>query len=78
MIREGRRKIQVMILNNGKVRIKLRRKIYEVESDKILYVISILKNEKNITFKGSKDVFKNLKKYKLIDEIFLCSINGLW
>lgn len=78
MIREGRRKIQVMILNNGKVRIKLRRKIYEVESDKILHVISILKNEKNIAFKGSKDVFKNLKKYKLIDEIFLCNINGLW
>ena len=47
---------------------------YDVDVEKVLYIISLLKNSK-VTC-NSEDEFKQLlSKYKLYDEVFLSSVS---
>ena len=49
---------------------------YDIEIDKLIFVLSKLENKK-ITFKNLKQIEKLMKKYKLYDEHFLKNINKL-
>ena len=51
-------------------------KSYDIEIDKLIFVLSKLENKK-ITFENLKQIEKLMKKYKLYDEHFLKNINKL-
>jgi hypothetical protein len=49
---------------------------YDIEIEKILFVLSKLEN-KEIKFESFEQIKKLMKKYKLFDEYFLKNINKL-
>ncbi len=59
-----------------KVKIKFKNKNYEIDIDKILYVLSAL-SDKKLNKNDVKIISKLMKKFKLFDEMFLKSIQNL-
>lgn len=65
-------------MNTIKIKHQFRDEIksYDIEIDKLIFVLSKLENKK-ITFENLKQIEKLMKKYKLYDEHFLKNINKL-
>lgn len=53
-------------------------KNYEVELEKLLYILSKLENNKTLKFESLAQIEKLIDKYKLYDEDFLSNINNIW
>lgn len=53
-------------------------KNYEVELEKLLYILSRLENNKTLKFESLAQIEKLIDKYKLYDEDFLSNINNIW
>ena len=65
-------------MNTIKIKHRFGNKIesYDIEIEKILFVLSKLEN-KEINFESLEQIKKLMKKYKLFDEYFLKNINKL-
>lgn len=50
---------------------------YKVETEKLLYILSCLENEE-ISQTDDAHINALLKKYGLLDEVFLENINKIW
>ena len=58
------------------ITIYLKKRKYNVELDKILYILSRFEN-KNIKFKSQAETIEYLKKFKLLDKYFLQKVNEI-
>lgn len=65
-------------MNTIKIKHRFRDEIrsYDIEIDKLIFVLSKLEN-KEIIFESPEQIKKLMKKYKLLDEYFLKNINKL-
>ena len=50
-------------------------KNYDIDVDKLSYIISRLENSQAVKIKNEKEAFKLMKKFKLYDSIFLEGIS---
>ena len=66
------------IEQNKIIKIKFNDKVYDVNIDKLYYIIRILKKDSSIKFKDYDSTIEYIKELRLFDEIFLDKINELW
>ena len=60
--------------------IKLKNKEYKINKEKLYYVFKLLDDIKGIKeqYNSEKVILMKMKEYKLIDEVFLNSVDKLW
>lgn len=51
--------------------------IFEIEVDKLIYVLSRLENNNNLKYENQEQIEDLMKKYNLFDEYFLKNVNRL-
>ena len=51
--------------------------VFNVELDKLIYILSKLENNKNLKYKNQEQIENLMKKHSLYDEHFLKNINKL-
>ena len=52
-------------------------KKYDIEIDKLIYVLSKLENDNNLKYKSQKQIENLMKKYDLFNEHFLKNANKI-
>ena len=66
----------------NKIGIKLEKdnkvEIWQVELDKLIYVLSKLEDDANLKFESLEQIEKLMSKYHLFNEDFLQAINAIW
>lgn len=51
--------------------------VFDVETDKLIYVLSKLENNDELKFESQEQIEKLMEKYGLFDEYFLKNVNKL-
>ena len=61
-----------------KVRIELNNNVYDIDIEKLYYVINLLKGGELVKFEDCKKTEEYIKELKLNNDMFLKNVNKLW